>query len=53
MTRDINKLITDVVKAINFIFISETPLSLFTSITNTPIMGINSKDDNNINNKKK
>ena len=53
MTRDINKLIMEVVKAINLIFISETPLSLFTNITNTPIMGIKSNDDNNMDKKRK
>ena len=37
MTRDINRLSMEVVKAMNLTFISETPLSLFTNITNTPI----------------
>lgn len=48
MTRDTNRLSIDVVKAIIFMFSNETPLFLLTSITNTPIIGINSKDDNNI-----
>ena len=40
----------DAVKAIHFIFSNESPLSLLTNITKTPITGINSKDDNNIKN---
>ena len=50
MTRDTNKLIMDVVKAVNFMFKTETPLSLLTSMTNTPIMGIKSRVDNIIEN---
>lgn len=46
--KDTNKLSIDVVNAIIFIFVNETPFSLLTKITNTPIMGIKSKDDNNI-----
>jgi hypothetical protein len=43
----------EVVSPINLIFVCEVPLSLFTNITNTPIMGIKSKDDNNMDKKKK
>ena len=46
--KDTNKFSIDVVKAIIFIFVNETPFSLLTKITNIPIMGIKSKDDNNI-----
>ena len=46
--KDIIKLSIDVLKAIYFIFVNETSLSLLTNITNTPIIGIKSKDDNNI-----
>ena len=39
----------DVVKAINFAFlIDRTSLSLFINIANIPIIGIISKNDNNI-----
>ena len=48
MIIDINKFKIEQVKAINFIFFSERPLSLLTKIANTPIIGIKSKDDNNI-----
>jgi hypothetical protein len=46
--KDMDKLSIEQVKAINFILVNETPLSLLTNITSTPAMGINSKDDNNI-----
>jgi hypothetical protein len=48
MIKDTAKFRIEQVKAINFIFFAESPLSLFTRIANTPIIGINSKDDNNI-----
>ena len=46
--KDTNKLNIDAVKAINLILVNETPLSLLTNIKNTPIIGIKSKDNNNI-----
>lgn len=46
--KDIIKLIIDVLNAIYLIFVNETSLSLLSNITNIPIMGIKSKDDNNI-----
>jgi hypothetical protein len=53
ITKDKNKLAIDEVKAINFIFVTESPLSLLTKMANTPIIGIKSKDDNNIYRKNK
>lgn len=53
ITKDTNKLSIDVVKAINFILVTETSLSLFISITNTPNKGIKSKDDNSIKKKQR
>ena len=51
--KDINKLIIDVVKAINLIFFIDTPLFLETTNIKTPKMGITSNEDNNIRKKKK
>ena len=45
---DKKKFNIDAVKAINLIFFNEIALSLLTNITKTPIIGIKSKDDNNI-----
>jgi hypothetical protein len=50
--KDNSKFKIDEVKAINFIFFIESPLSLLTTIANIPIIGIKSKDDNNIKTKK-
>lgn len=47
-----NKLTIEVVRAINLTFFNETPFSLFTNIATTPKIGIKSKDNNNIYNKK-
>lgn len=51
--KEINKLTIEVVRAINLTFFKETPFSLFTNIATTPKIGIKSKDNNNIYNKKK
>ena len=48
MINEIKKFKVDVVKAINFIFFSETPLSLLIKIASTPTKGVKSKDNNNI-----
>jgi len=50
--KEMNKLIIEVVRAINLTFVNETPFSLFTSIATTPKIGIKSKDNNSIYNKK-
>ena len=52
ITKDNNKFTIDEVKAIHFMFVAETPLSLLTIIPNTPNIGIKSKDNNNIKKKK-
>ena len=49
---EIKKFKTDVVKAMNFMFVNETPLSLLTNMARTPNIGMISKDDNNIYKKK-
>ena len=53
ITKDINKLTIELVRAINLTLVNEIPLSLFTSITSTPKRGIKSNDDNNITKKQK
>ena len=45
---EIKKFKIDVVKAMNFMFVNETPLSLLTNIASTPNIGMKSNDDNNI-----
>ena len=39
ITKDINKLTIELVRAINLTLVNEIPLSLFTSITSTPKRG--------------
>ena len=52
-TKDMNRLIIEKIKDSDFTFISVTLNSLIIYIANRPIVGIKSKDDNNIKNKKK
>lgn len=48
ITNEIKKFKIDVDKAINFMFVNEIPLSLFTKMATTPNRGVISKDVNNI-----
>jgi hypothetical protein len=42
------KVMIDEVKAMNFMFLNETPLSLLKYTPSTPSIGVISKDNNNI-----
>ena len=53
ITNEIKKFKIDVVKAMNFMLANDTPLSLLINIASTPSIGVNSKDDNNIDKNKK
>ena len=53
ITNEIKKFKLDVIKAIDFMFPNDTPLSLLINIASTPSIGVKSKDDNNMYKKKK
>lgn len=48
MINEIKKFKVEVVRAMNFIFLSETPLSLLIKRAIIPNIGVKSKDNNNI-----
>lgn len=50
--KEINKFKLDAIKAMNFMFPSDTPRSLLENIASTPSIGVKSKDNNNICKKK-
>lgn len=52
MTKDIKKFKIDVIKAMDFMFADDAPLSLLNNIANTPSIGVKSKNDNNMFKKK-
>jgi hypothetical protein len=52
ITKDIKKFKIDVIKAMDFMFADDAPLSLLNNIANTPSIGVKSKNDNNMFKKK-
>ena len=48
ITNEIKKFNIDVVRAINFMLLNDSPLSLLINIASTPSIGVKSRDDNNI-----
>ena len=48
ITNEIKKFKIDVVRAMNFMLLNDSPLSLLINIASTPSIGVKSKDDNNI-----
>jgi hypothetical protein len=53
ITNEIRKFKIDVIKAMDFMFPNDTPLSLLMNIASTPSIGVKSNDDNNMYKNKK
>jgi hypothetical protein len=52
ITKEIKKFKIDVIKAMNFVFSNDTPLSLFIHSASTPSIGVKTKENNSMLKKK-